>query len=166
MHGLSRWITEQVISGEIDIGIVVNPKRHPDIVIRGLSADEVNFWVGPGKRTIQSLSSGRAVLFCDTELVQTQVLIKRAEKSGFRFSRIIHTGDLEVVTSLVAGGAGVGILPSEVAKRNKGLSLRRIAGVQGYADTVAMITRYENRLARSVAVVASAIVAGHQAKYG
>ncbi len=43
VHDLSRKITEKVISFEVDFGIVVNPVRHPDIVLSELSDDDVSF---------------------------------------------------------------------------------------------------------------------------
>lgn len=165
-HGLSRKLTEKVIAGDIDIGIVVNPKRHPALIIQHLSSDEVNFWTGPGKRMIQSPKSGKAVLFCDTDLIQSQTMIKRSEKKGFIFSRIIHTPDLEVVSSLIASGAGIGLLPSEVATRNPSLKLTQIIGVPGYADQVAVIIRYENRKAKPINFILSEIIKVHRKKYG
>ena len=48
-HDISRKFTEQVINLSIDIGIVVNPFKHPDLIIRKLCNDEVTFWVGNGK---------------------------------------------------------------------------------------------------------------------
>ena len=41
IHGLSREMTEKVISWEADFGIVVNPIKHPDLVIIKLCTDEV-----------------------------------------------------------------------------------------------------------------------------
>jgi len=40
-NDLSRKITEQVINLSIDIGIVINPIKHPDLIIRKLGTDEV-----------------------------------------------------------------------------------------------------------------------------
>ena len=47
IHGLSREMTEKVISWEADFGIVVNPIKHPDLVITKLCTDEVTIFFAP-----------------------------------------------------------------------------------------------------------------------
>lgn len=44
VHDLSRKILEGVINMSVDIGIVVNPVRHPGIILTKLYNDEVGFW--------------------------------------------------------------------------------------------------------------------------
>ncbi len=75
-HDLSRKITESVISARVDVGIVVNPVRHPDLVLKKLSDDQVTLWQSP------EMSAGnRDVLICDPDLLQTQSLLKKVQKS-------------------------------------------------------------------------------------
>ncbi|MGZ3768665.1 MAG: LysR family transcriptional regulator [Bdellovibrio sp.] len=116
-HDLSRKITERVISFEVDFGIVVNPFRHPDLVIRELCTDEVVFWTAPKPSSTQCLDKKKGVLVCDPNLIQVQKLIDDLEKKGRGFRRIIHSSDLEVISELTASGVGVGILPKRVATR-------------------------------------------------
>mgnify|MGYP006232143967 FL=1 len=116
-HDLSRKITEGIISFEIDFGIVVNPIRHPDLVIKELCTDRVMFWRSRKKSSTQNLDPNKGVLICDLNLNQVQKLIGRQEKKKQGFRRVIQSGNLEVITELTASGAGVGILPSRVAKR-------------------------------------------------
>lgn len=33
-HGLSRHMTEQVVSGSLDFALAINPRPHPDLVIK------------------------------------------------------------------------------------------------------------------------------------
>lgn len=117
VHDLSRKITEEVISFKVDFGIVVNPTEHPDLVIKLLCKDEVGFWVS-GSRECD-----RTVLVCDPELMQTQALLKLTSKREAKFTRTITSSNLEVVTAIVASGAGVGIIPGRVASRLKSLGL-------------------------------------------
>jgi Flp pilus assembly protein TadD len=56
-HDLSRRVTEAVVSLRVDIGIVVNPAPHPDLVLRKLCTDEVTFWTLP-KHPQANLLSG------------------------------------------------------------------------------------------------------------
>ena len=46
-HGLSRLMTEEVISSKADVAIVVNPTAHPDLIIKELCRDIVTFWKAP-----------------------------------------------------------------------------------------------------------------------
>ncbi len=123
VHDLSRKITEDVISFKVDFGIVVNPWQHPDLVIRAMAKDEVTLWVGPKRTPLQDPYSGEAVLICDDDLLQTQAILKQLAKKGMGFKRVLNTSSLEVITALVASGAGVGILPTRVATRIKAQKL-------------------------------------------
>lgn len=116
-HDLSRKITERVVSFETDFGIVVNPVAHPDLRIVQLATDEVTFWkTHPGPYV-------KDVLICEPELIQTQSLLTKMKRvapaQGWEFRRFMHSSSLEVVASLVASGAGVGILPTRVAQMYK-----------------------------------------------
>lgn len=124
VHDHSRKITEDVVSFRVDFGIVVNPVEHPDLVIRHLCDDEVTLWTGPGSAPEQDPFSGKGVLICDTDLLQTQSLIQQMARKGMVFKRTLTTSSLEVITSLVASCAGVGLLPGRVAGRDKALGLR------------------------------------------
>jgi DNA-binding transcriptional LysR family regulator len=110
VHDISRSITEQVISHKIDFGIVVNPVRHPDLVIKELVNDDVGFW-----RAKKSKSFENKPLICDPQLTQTQKLLKKLAKNKVFFNREIHSSSLENIARLTAADAGIGILPSKVA---------------------------------------------------
>lgn len=155
VHQLSRKITESVISTEIDFGIVVNPIKHPDLVIRKLCNDEVTFWVGQGKRKIQDFRSGQAVLICDPELLQTQALLKNLKKSGINYRRILSSSNLEVITALTSAGAGIGIIPGRVAAAVSSLS--RISTAPLFQDEICLLYRVENKNLKSIQVIGEMI---------
>lgn len=110
-HDLSRKITEEVISLKCDFGIVVNPVRHPDLVIVTLAKDVVRPFA---VKTIKKYEPGLC-LICDDNLVQSQKILRELGKSGLEYDRITTSSSLEVVAMLTAAGAGVGILPTRVA---------------------------------------------------
>lgn len=116
-HDLSRKITESVISFELDFGIVVNPVKHPDLVIKELCTDEVLFWTAKKPSATQSLDPQKGVLICDLNLMQAQKLLSQLQKKKMGFKRLIQSNNLEVITDLTVSGAGVGILPRRVATR-------------------------------------------------
>jgi DNA-binding transcriptional LysR family regulator len=109
IHGLSREMTEMIISRKIDIGLVINPVRHNDLVLKNLCTDRVGFW--------RTKKTHEDVLICDESMGQVQSLLKK----GPPFKRIIHSSSLEVIAELASTGTGLAILPEKVAVKFKGL---------------------------------------------
>lgn len=128
-HGRSRVITEGVISGHIDFAIVINPVRHPDLVIHKLALDEQCFWKAP-----KGLSD---VLLCNPNMTEAQELLKRHQKY---FSRTITSDNLEVLATLACAGAGVAILPTRVAKANAP-TLKRLNDFPKISDEITFVYR-------------------------
>jgi DNA-binding transcriptional LysR family regulator len=156
-HDISRKITEQVINLSIDIGIVVNPLKHPDLIIRKLFTDEVTFWVGKGTREIQNIHSSQAIILCEPELTQTQSLLKKCKKARIVSDRIMTMNSLEVVASLTANGCGIGILPTRAAKSMYPDKLTRVPNAPVYSDEICLIYRNENRKVQAIQTIVNAI---------
>lgn len=106
VHGLSRQITEKLISGDLDLALIVNPVRHPDLVLVKLAVDEIAFW-----KTSRSLAD---VLIYNPALLQSQDLLKKLK--GRHFTRTIESENLEVICALTKSGAGVGLLPTRLVE--------------------------------------------------
>lgn len=155
-HDLSRKIAEDVISLKIDLGIVVNPVHHPDLVIHPLCRDEVTLWRGPGRTPAQDIAGGTAVLICDPDLMQSQALLKRLKKSGMVFARTLASSSLEVIADLTAHGGGIGILPMRVARRAR----RRLTAVPEapvHTDEHCLVYRVENKGVKSIQMLSMAV---------
>ena len=116
-HDLSRRITERVIAYELDLGIVVNPTRHPDLVMKKLGEDQFTFW----KR--KDLSRPPQKVFAHLELTQTQTLLKQTQAKVFKDWRVLGTGSFELIRAFTAQGLGVGVLPSRIARMDPSLVL-------------------------------------------
>ncbi len=156
MHGLSRQVTDEVIGFKVDFGIVVNPVEHPDLVIKVLAKDEVTLWTGPGAAAAAQAQEGAGVLICDPELLQTQSIQKQMAKKGMIFTRTITSSSLELVTTLVARGAGVGIIPGRVATRDPHLALEMVEGAPKFQDRICLIYRADaHKTAASKALIAA-----------
>ena len=106
IHDLSRKITEQVISRECDIGLVINTIPHPDLVIHKLLIDEVTLFKHPAYKG--------DVFILDPALKQSQSILKNIRKV-FEYKREIHSSSLGVIRDLCENKAGMAILPSRVA---------------------------------------------------
>lgn len=142
---IPRNITEEVINLSLDIGIVVNPLKHPDLIIQKLCDDTVGFWTGLGKRKIQNNHSGEAILLCDPHLTQTQSLLKTLKKKGMTYQRIIPMNSLDAIANLAANNCGIGILPSRVAKSLYPKELKHVPNTPSYKDEICLVYRAENR---------------------
>jgi len=141
MHGLSRQVTDDVIGFKVDFGLVVNPVKHPDLVIKILARDEVTLWSSPRGKAQAEAEAGEGVLICDPDLVQTQSVLKQLASRGMPFRRTITTGNLEVVASLTAASAGLGILPGRVATRESHWGLKPLVNAPRFQDRICLIYR-------------------------
>lgn len=153
-HGLSRQVTEEVISWKLDFGIVVNPVQHPDLVIRELCRDEVTLWKAA------SGASNVDTLIHDPELIQTQSILKDLAKRGHEFRRTMTSPSLEVVASLTSAGGGVGVLPERVARLAPGKGLKRFSSdAPVFRDRICLIYRADSRKTAASEAISRAIQA-------
>lgn len=129
IHGLSREMTEKVISWEADFGIVVNPIQHPDLVISHLYGDEV---------TLFHTENATKKLIYDPNLTQSQYIIKHlAHKSDFKGD--LHSANLELVAKLASLGVGYGLLPSRIAYQYP--QLKKLKNAPLLIDEICLIYR-------------------------
>jgi LysR family transcriptional regulator, cell division regulator len=104
-------VIEDVVNFKIDFGIVAEPTRHPDLLIRRICSEEIRMWVGNGRQPTQDPQSDQAVLVYDPAF--SRWLADANKKITFR--RIITATNVALVARLVAAGAGIGILSNHVA---------------------------------------------------
>jgi len=139
-HDLSRKIAERVIKGELDIALVVNPVRHPDLVIKPVAKDEFGFWTAKDANELNRPGGEKTVLICEPDMLQGQHLLR---KLRFKFPRQVNTQSLEVIASLANSGAGIGLLPGRVAQQWK--NLKHLPELPVFQDEIALLYRAENR---------------------
>ena len=156
VHNLSRKITEGVISFSIDLGIVVNPVQHPDLVIRELCHDVVTFWCARKLSPVQTLDADKGVLIGDPELAQGQSLLQKLRKKKKHLCRrVVQSSNLEVIADLTAAGAGIGILPTRVAKLRKLRLLDKT--LPTYKDRICLIYRVDYQRNQGSKIIINAI---------
>lgn len=131
IHGLSREMTEKVISWEADFGIIVNPIEHPDLVIRQLCTDEV---------TIYHAKNTQDKLIYDKNLAQSQYILKKLNKK-INFSGVLSSSNLEVAAKLTSIGLGYGILPARVAAQYS--HLIKLDDAPIFKDEICLVYRPE-----------------------
>lgn len=138
-HGLSREITEKIISHKIDIGLVINPVKHPDLVLLPIGTDEVSFWVHKSLKV-----DNDTPLISDPALIQSTDLLKKLKNKSYTPNRFIHSSDLEVICTLTESKAGVGILPQRVATRKKNSMLKPLSSkLPIFKDTLCLAYRVD-----------------------
>lgn len=131
IHGLSREMTEKVISWEADFGIIVNSIKHPDLVISELCHDEV---------TIFHAKNAQEKLIYDENLAQSQYILRKiGKKAGF--NGVLSSANLEVVAKLTSLGLGYGLLPTRVATQYK--HLKKLIDAPVFKDEISLIYRPE-----------------------
>src|SRR5690606_17011190 len=101
-HESSRRVADKIVAYEIDVGFVVNPVKHPDLVYKKLGDDKVTFWK---KRSLVNLPKR---IFADGRREQVEQLLGAAYKKHFSDWQIVETNSLEVIRTLTAAGLGVG----------------------------------------------------------
>jgi LysR family transcriptional regulator, cell division regulator len=137
-HGLSRHMTEEVISGKLDIAFAVNPVLHPDLIIKEVTQDRVTMWRA---KNCQNLD----VLIVEPSLLQTQDLLRKLQKKGHHFKRTIESSSLEVIAQLVHSGTGCGILPERVMKSFAGGTVLQVKDAPTFLDRICLIYKHEFR---------------------
>lgn len=159
-HGLSQEITEQVNNLSIDIGVVINPFKHPELVIQKIGEDETGFWVGEGVRDIQTIGSKKAVVLCNPLSIQAQSLLTKSKQIGVVFHRMVPTESMELIAKLTLEGCGIGILPKRVATSiSREGRLQHLPQLPSYSDELCVIYRHENKKIQAIQAVVRAIIA-------
>jgi DNA-binding transcriptional LysR family regulator len=136
---------------------VINPVKHPDLIIRKLGIDETRFWVSDGNKKIQDIHSEHAVVICNPNTTQAQYLLNRIKKMGIVFKRTISTESIAVAAKLTAHGGGVGILPTRAVKSLYYKELKPLLKLPTHSDELCLIYRNENRNIKAIQAIVKAI---------
>lgn len=156
-HDFSRNISEKIIDLSIDIGIIVNPIKHPDLIITKLYDNEFSFWTIDDPEINSSYNAGNAILICDPNITPSIKLIQKLKRHKINFSRILSTNSIESAASLTANGCGIGILPSCYAEFIFPDILHRLPKSPTHSDEICLVYRSENRNVQAIKVITTAI---------
>lgn len=140
----SIQVEEAIVTREIDLGLVVNPGRHPDTVVRPLFADQVLFVAASkvAKRFDDPTGAlAELPLLHVPAIRQTQHLLGSLRQQELDPPRLIACSSMSLVKSLVLDGTGVGILPWRVAAH--GVPKGRLVPLElpRYDDRIALVWR-------------------------
>lgn len=161
-HDLSRHLTEDIISSRIDLGIIINPIPHPDLVIKHLGYDEVCFWSRTGDITQNTLVFDPDLKQSQTLLYELRKLDKKKTKKEKLKKEILHqltTSSLEVAALLAAEGLGTAILPTRLAKKYP--QLKCISTLPSVQDELAIVFKAGFQKSPSARILIDTIVAAN-----
>ncbi len=137
-HNLSRLVTEKVISFKLDFGIVVNPTKHPDLIISKICKDKVQFWAHKNWD-----KNKKQTLIYDPELTQSQSILKKLSKKSINIKQHIKTSNLELIRSLTEKNMGIGILPGRVVADSSKKLLKPLDIYPFFNDEICLIYRMD-----------------------
>lgn len=147
-HDLSRKILEQVVSFKLDLGLVINPVQHPDLVIKPILKDEVTL------RVVINKTYNKKTIIYDPALMQVQSILKRLKSKNIVFDRHITTSSLELINQMTELGLGVGVLPGKVSS----LKLQEFnSSIKPFKDELCIIYRADASKTKSFEVILEAI---------
>lgn len=150
VHGPSRHITAEVVCWRLDFGIVINPVRHPDLVIHELGLDTVTFFRSPGKYNAD-------VLLLQPDLQQSQTLVTKAEKQGLRFARTVESTSFETLLAVAEAGGGAVILPERVVRSGRQILKRLSPNAPEVQDRLCLVYRADIRSSAAAKAIIDSI---------
>ncbi len=133
-HDLSRNVLGMIVEHRCDVGLVINPEPHADLVIKELLQDEVRVWKKKG-------SKNNDILLVDENLFQSQTLLDKLKKKNIKYLRTIRSSNLEVLASLLETGMGHVILPERVARQASVQLEEALPEVPPFKDSLNLVYR-------------------------
>lgn len=149
VHELSRRVNDQVVSHQLDFGLVVNPLRHPDLVVTHLATDVFTAWG-------RSAGYADTVLY-DPDLLQAQAILRQLQRRGVRFQRSVTASSLELLARLSAQGVGTAILPTHLARRQQPALRHPVKDVPTVLDSVCLVYRADAQRTRAARALVQAL---------
>lgn len=131
-HNLSRNVQMEIQAGRIDVGVVVNPFPHSDLIIRPLGVDKVCIW-----KSRHAIPQRQVI--ADPNLFQSQSLLKKWNKSPQTY---IATESLELIARMTEEGCGYGIIPERIVKL-LALNLVQVPNTPTIIDKFSIVYRPE-----------------------
>ena len=110
--------------------------------LRELFKDEVRFFTSKKKTPMNDPQSNEKVLILEPSLNQAQDVYNKSQKKGLNFKRSLSSSNLEVIARLTSNGAGLGILPSRVAKKEDP-TLMPLENSPVFKDSICLVYRHD-----------------------
>ncbi len=176
----SSSVLDAVVSRDVHFGIVVNPRKHPDVVLTELFRDAIDVFVAVDRSSppiddpaayygvegsrFAELEDARAYfeshpLIYPSRVGECTALLEDLGTQGFEPSRRLDCGDFGLVKSLALAGVGPALLPRRIAAHRTPQSLRRLHhGLPIYRDTIYLVFRADLHRTRAATYLKEELV--------
>jgi DNA-binding transcriptional LysR family regulator len=161
-NGTSRRVHDELVDGRVDLGLIVNPGKHPDTVVTPLFEDTVElFHCFPPARVADPTAALSSIpLIYVPELLQSQDLLRQLARRRVTPARLLPCSSLELVKSLVLDRVGIGILPRRVAEHRTARKLRSVSPpLPHFRDRIALVRRYDVPRTAAIRAVIDSLLA-------
>ncbi|MFT3775435.1 MAG: LysR family transcriptional regulator [Minicystis sp.] len=163
-NGTSAAVRDAVVARQVDFGLVVNPRPHPELVLVELFRDAMDVFVdaatAPPSRDDAHARLKAGPLVYAGRVGQCQELLDHLAALSLLPTRLLSCGDLELVKSLALQGVGVALLPRRVAAyEQEGRLVRLHPELPFIPDIICLLYRADMHRTRAAMRLKDALVA-------
>jgi DNA-binding transcriptional LysR family regulator len=158
VHDKSDAILDAVLGSQIDIGIVVDVVRHPDLMIKKVCSGRVKLWTAAEKSYSQDYQAGTATLLYNPNMVEAFEVMRKLKKGPVKYQRTLSSTSIEILASLATAGMGIAILPELALKAMDVKSLKPVPESPIVVHDVFVVYRIENRKVAAIQEILNRIV--------
>jgi DNA-binding transcriptional LysR family regulator len=155
-NGRSMEVEAELTAGRVDLALIVNASRHPDLIVAPMFDDSVELvhCAAARRRADPASVLGELPLIYVPELTQSQQILAQLQKRRIAVPRLLPCSSLELVKSLVLDEVGVGILPRRVAQHGTRRKLYTLSPpLPLYRDRIALVRRFDVPTTAAIRVV-------------
>lgn len=156
-HALTEKLIKEIICGHIDVGIVINPSHHSNIVLTKVADIEFAFWSSIKIQAPLDLSTNDTTIICDPNLPITQFLVSKLREKSSKNLRMISSNQFEVIAALIENGCGIGILPSCWAEKIFANKLKKIKSIPSCTNPMYLAHNYQNKEVAVIQIIRKAL---------
>jgi DNA-binding transcriptional LysR family regulator len=145
-NGRSMEVEAELVAGRVDLALIVNASRHPDLIVVPVFDDSVELvhTIATRRREDPAKVLGELPIIYVPELTQSQQILAQVQKRGIATPRLLPCSSLELVKSLVLDEVGVGILPRRVAQHGTRRKLYTLSPPMPlFRDRIALVRRFD-----------------------
>lgn len=165
-NGTSANVRDAVIARQVDFGLVVNPRPHPELVMVEMFHDAMDLFIAASTSSRVTTREGANARMRAGPLVfagrvaQCQELIDRLAALSLLPTRMLSCGDLELVKSIALQGVGVALLPRRVAAyEQEGRLVKLHPEMPSFPDIICLLYRADMHRTRGAMRLKDALVA-------
>ncbi|KTD11674.1 LysR family transcriptional regulator [Legionella gratiana] len=158
-HGLSPEIMQNIIEGNVDIGIMTDPHPHANVIIRNIAETEFGFWVSCKQSAEVDLYSDELLILADLKISPSQYLLNELQKLRPHkpAPRICNVDQIEAVAGMAVNNHGVAILPNCYIELHFKDQLKKIEDAPIYVKPLCLVYRPDVQQIAAVKIVLEAI---------